>query len=61
MTNQGWITTFQSVNYLLLYFFRDEYTLAELTATPIPEGVDPTRLEQYLNKPEFKVIYFRQH
>lgn len=47
----------QKLNVVLSQLEKDEYTLAELTATPLPEGVDPTRLEQYLNKPEFKQLF----
>jgi len=36
---------------------KDEYTLAELTTGAIPEGVDPSRLEQYLNKDQFKKLF----
>ena len=37
---------------------REEYTLAELVTTPLPEGVDPTRIEQYLGNKEFQVQLF---
>lgn len=36
---------------------RDEYTLAELTRSPLPEGVDPTRIEQYLGGEEFLDLF----
>ena len=34
---------------------RDRYTLKELQARPLPEGVDPKRLETYLGEEEFNV------
>lgn len=34
---------------------RDRYTLKELQARPLPEGVDPKRLETYLGDEEFNV------
>lgn len=39
----------------LFFYHRDEYTLEELKEKPLPEGVDPTRIEFYLNKEDFKV------
>lgn len=36
---------------------KDEYTLAELKQTPLPEGVDPTRIEYYLNQDDFKTLF----
>ena len=34
---------------------RDRYTLAELSVRPLPEGVDPSKMEIYLSDDEFKV------
>ena len=34
---------------------RDQYSLAELQKKPLPEGVDPKKLESYLSEEEFKV------
>ena len=34
---------------------RTEYTLEELKQKPPPEGVDPSRLEVYLNADDFQV------
>ena len=34
---------------------RTEYTLEELKQKPPPEGVDPSRLEAYLNADDFQV------
>ena len=34
---------------------RTTYTRSELQETPLPEGVDPTRLESYLNDEDFQV------
>jgi len=36
---------------------KDEYTLEELKEKPLPEGVDPTRIEYYLNKEDFKKLF----
>ena len=44
-------------NSMIFFFYRDEYTLEELKEKPLPEGVDPTRIEFYLNKEDFKVKY----
>ena len=38
-----------------LYLRRDRYTLAELLIRPLPEGVDPSKMEIYLAAEEFKV------
>ena len=35
--------------------FRKEYSLDELKQKPAPEGVDPSRLEAYLNEADFQV------
>ena len=32
---------------------RDKYSLAELQKKPLPEGVDPKKLESYLSEEEF--------
>ena len=34
---------------------RTTYTLAELQVRPLPDGVDPTRLESYLDDDDFQV------
>ena len=34
---------------------RSTYTLGELQESPLPEGVDPSRLESYLNDQDFQV------
>ena len=39
----------------VLLNFRTEYTLEELKQKPPPEGVDPSRLEAYLNADDFQV------
>lgn len=36
---------------------RDRYTLAELQERPLPEGVDPSKLESYLSDEEFQVSF----
>ncbi|XP_048582562.1 supervillin isoform X2 [Nematostella vectensis] len=36
---------------------RDNYTLKELQQKPLPEGVDPTRLEMYLDNAEFQKAF----
>lgn len=41
---------------MCLLFTRTEYTLAELKQKPPPEGVDPSRLEAYLNADDFQVV-----
>jgi len=46
--------------FVFMFFCRDEYTLEELKQKPIPEGVDPTRIEFFLNKEEFKVSFLRK-
>ena len=35
--------------------FRKEYSLDELKQKPAPDGVDPSRLEAYLNEADFQV------
>ena len=35
--------------------FRKTYSLQELRTRPLPEGVDPTRLEAYLSAKDFEV------
>ena len=37
--------------------FRDRYSLAELQVRPLPEGVDPSKMEIYLSDEEFKVLH----
>ena len=39
----------------LTLIFRKEYSLDELKQKPAPEGVDPSRLEAYLNEADFQV------
>ena len=45
--------------------FRKEYSLDELKQKPAPDGVDPSRLEAYLNEADFQVkkknIFFCLH
>ena len=36
---------------------KTRYTLQELLDTPLPEGVDPLKLESYLSDEEFEVIH----
>ena len=38
--------------------FRTQFTLTELQKRPLPEGVDPARLETYISDEEFKVSEF---
>ncbi|XP_056285086.1 supervillin [Pseudoliparis swirei] len=33
-----------------------QYSIDELTGKPLPEGVDPLRLEDYLSDPDFKIL-----
>uniref|UniRef100_A0A8C3A187 Supervillin d n=1 Tax=Cyclopterus lumpus TaxID=8103 RepID=A0A8C3A187_CYCLU len=33
-----------------------QYSIEELTGKPLPEGVDPLRLEDYLSDPDFKIL-----
>jgi supervillin len=35
---------------------RSTYTWEELQKRPLPDGVDPSRLEKYLGDEDFKVI-----
>ena len=37
---------------------KSEYTWEELQQRPLPDGVDPTRLERYLNAQDFMVSAF---
>lgn len=39
----------------LLKYTRNRFKLEELKKKPVPEGVDPARLETYLSDPDFKV------
>lgn len=34
---------------------RQQYSIEELTRKPLPEGVDPLRLEDYLSDQDFRV------
>lgn len=34
---------------------KQQYSIEELTRKPLPEGVDPLRLEDYLSDEDFKV------
>lgn len=34
---------------------KQQYSIEELTSKPLPEGVDPLRLEDYLSDQDFKV------
>ena len=36
---------------------RDNYSWEELQQRPLPDGVDPSRLEKYLNDDDFVVSY----
>lgn len=36
-------------------FNRQQYSIEELTRKPLPEGVDPLRLEDYLSEQDFRV------
>ena len=47
----------QSIEQVLDRLKRATYTLSELQVRPPPEGVDPTRLESYLNAHDFQVNY----
>ena len=37
---------------------RDNYSWEELQQRPLPDGVDPSRLEKYLNDDDFVVSAF---
>ena len=39
----------------LAKYSRTRFTLEELSKRPVPEGVDPSKLETYLSDEEFKV------
>lgn len=45
-----------SATAVLSAFSGQTYTMAQLTAKDLPEGVDPTKKEQYLSEDEFKKI-----
>lgn len=45
-----------SVIDLLSKLMKSRYTWEELQERPLPEGVDPLKLEQYLEEEEFEVI-----
>lgn len=36
---------------------KQQYSIEELTRKPLPEGVDPLRLEDYLSDEDFKVTH----
>ena len=40
---------------IIILAFRTRYTYDELTRKPLPEGVDPGKLEMYLSEQEFEV------
>jgi len=42
---------------LLSEKFRKTYSLAELKSGKLPEGVDPTRLEAFLNEEDFRSVF----
>lgn len=35
---------------------KEQFSIEELTGKPLPEGVDPLRLEDYLSDPDFKIL-----
>lgn len=41
----------------LLKYERTQFSLEELKKRPLPEGVDPSRLETYLSDEEFKKVF----
>ena len=47
-----------AVDEVLARLTRTTYTRSELQQDPLPEGVDPTRLESYLNDKDFQVHIF---
>ena len=47
-----------AVDDLLSKLLRSRYSFAELQERPLPEGVDPLRLESYLEDEEFEVCYW---
>ena len=44
-----------SYSLMCILVARKEYSLEELKQKPPPEGVDPSRLEAYLNEDDFEV------
>ena len=46
----------QSISEVLERLRRMTYSLEELQVRPTPEGVDPSKLESYLNDDDFQVI-----
>ena len=38
---------------------RSTYSWEELQKRPLPDGVDPSRLEKYLDDDDFKVTYLQ--
>ncbi|CAB4019168.1 supervillin isoform X5, partial [Paramuricea clavata] len=47
----------ESMTELLAKLSRDRYSLAELLVRPLPEGVDPLKMEMYLSDEEFKEVF----
>ena len=43
---------------IIVSIFRTQFTLKELQKRPLPEGVDPARLETYLSDEEFQVCMY---
>lgn len=43
------------VKEVLSQLSKQQYSIEELTSSPLPEGVDPLRLEDYLSDEDFKV------
>jgi len=46
-----------SVQESLASLSKGEYSYAQLTSKSVPEGVDPTKKEQYLSEAEFKTVF----
>lgn len=55
MAEQGARGRRTSINTAYKMLTRTEYTLEELQGEEKPEGVDPSRLEDYLSEEEFMV------
>ena len=47
-----------SVDRVFALLSRDNYSWDELQQRPLPDGVDPSRLEKYLNDDDFVVRNF---
>ena len=45
-----------AIDDLLNKLTKMRYTLSELQERPLPEGVDPLRMEAYLHDSEFEVL-----